>query len=96
MRLYRNRYYVGRCHPGISGFKRQEWEYYVVTGAKARTMRSEILGEYHPIASHWFDLDDGHLPGHRLGVQTKRALAWLVAHPYSRILPQGFIRACRA
>ena len=88
MRIMQDRFYVGRIHPGISGFKDWDhWEYYVVMGRKARQHRSEIVTEYIPKAGDRLRLEDGHLPEYQPEMDGADAIQWLRNNPDRRVLP---------
>lgn len=89
MKVYKNRFYLHKMHPGISGFTRwHEWEYRVMTGHDAQLKeRSSIVCEYLPgfatdlrevpDAKGYFRLEDGHLPDHQPRVNETEMLRWL-------------------
>jgi len=87
MRIYKDRYYLLREHPGLSGFKQwDKWEYYVTTGHKARNERTRVVREYTPQGNGViFRLGDGHLPDYQPRASETDALQWLNDNPYQRI-----------
>lgn len=88
MRVYSDRFYLMRVHPGISGFTRwDQWEYYVNTGLKARNDKTRIVSEYHPRGAGIFRLEDGHTPEYQPRVTEAEALQWLKSNPYQRVTP---------
>jgi len=89
-RIFKNRFYLIEAAPGISGFQRwNETEYRLVTGAKARTERSSVVGEYSPKPGDRFRLEDGHLPEHQPHADADEAMAWLRDHQYSSAVKIG-------
>ena len=87
MRIYKDRYYLMRIHPGISGFQQwDKWEYYVTTGLKARNDRTRIVREYKPGFHVIFRLEDGHVPDYQPRANEAESLTWLDENPYQRIV----------
>jgi hypothetical protein len=95
MRIYRDRYYLLRVRPGLSGFKRyDQWEYYITTGHKARNDRTRVVEEYKRCSKGAiFRLEDGHLPDYQpraseadARASEADALQWLDNNPYQRIV----------
>lgn len=66
-----------------------EMEHRLVTGAKARTERSSVVGEYSPKPGDRFRLEDGHLPEHQPHADADEAMAWLRDHQYSSAVKIG-------
>ena len=87
MKIYKRRFYVVATHPGISGFQDfDRLEYRIITGHKAQSNRSSVLGELLPIGEDWYRLEDGHLPDYQLRKRTPEALRWLLQNPYNSIV----------
>ena len=86
IRIYKDRYYLMRDHPGLSGFRQwDKWEYWVTTGRKAQHDRLDVVEEYKPTEHHIFRLEDGHVPDCQPRVTVQEALAWLDENPFQRI-----------
>lgn len=86
MRIYKNKYYIFRDHPGLSGFKQwDKWEYWISTGKQAQSNRTTVFKEYIPNGEGIFRLGDGHCPNQQPTANEKAALAWLDFNPYQRI-----------
>jgi len=86
MRIYSDRFYLLRKHPGHSGFQRwNEWEYYITTGRKARNDRSLVVREYKQTGEGVFRIEDGHLPDYQQRKSETDALTWLQENPWQRI-----------
>ncbi len=86
MRLFKSRFYVCRQHPGISGFQQwDKWEYFIVSGSRAQGRdRLNVTGEFVPGCGHTYELDDGHLPGHRpVTAEPSVVRDHLTANPFS-------------
>ena len=78
MRIYKNKYYILKSIPGISGFQRwNEREYRVCTGHKARHYRLDVVKEFRENGRGRFRLEDGHLPDHQPGAKEKEIIPWL-------------------
>lgn len=86
MRIFKNRYYILRRHPGISGFVRwNEWEYSICTGRKAQgNSRLSVLKEFKAKGLGHFRLGNGHLPNYQPEVKEVEALRWLDANPFGK------------
>ena len=78
MKIFKNKYYILRDHPGISGF--QQWdkcEYRVATGHKARNDKLSIVKEFLANGRGLFRLEDGHLPDYQPKAKEKEIFDWL-------------------
>ena len=90
MRVYKNKYYILRTHPGISGFQRwDKYEYRLVTGKKARFHRLNIYKEFRAKGLAYFRLENGHLPDYQPGAKEADALRWLDENPYGSVFFVG-------
>jgi hypothetical protein len=86
VRIYKDRYYLMRVHPGLSGFRNfDRWHYYITTGLKASNDRTRVVREHKPVGAGEFRLEDGHLPDYQSRADEKKALEWLDRNPYQCI-----------
>ncbi len=85
MKIKDNHYYILKSHPGISGFKRDTWEYRIVTGRKAKLHKIEIEKEYLANGLGQFRLEEGHLPEYQPIVSEIEALRWLDNEPFGSV-----------
>jgi len=77
MRVFKNKYYILREHPGISGFQQwDKYEYRVVTGYKAANNWLRIVKEFKENGRGRFRLEDGHL------ALEKEIIPWLDKERY--------------
>lgn len=82
MRIYKDRFYVISVVPGLSGFQRwNEREHMLVTGLRAKRNDYREVREVKSLSGS-FELNDGHLPGHRPVVDFAAACEWLTQNPY--------------
>ena len=87
MRIYKDRYYIRAAVPGVSGFQRwADIEYHIVTGAKARTCRSDIVAEWHPRGGLLMRCEDGRFPRHQTRRESLDAARWLDANAWAAIV----------
>ena len=87
IRIRAGHYYVLARTPGLSGFQRWgELEYDVVTAAKARNRRLEVVGELSPVATDLYRLGDGHIPECQPTALCADALKWLDANLFQAIV----------
>ena len=83
MRVYKNKYYILKHHPGISGFIRwNENEYRVCSGYKASSNKSCIVKEFKANGRGQFRLEDGHVPEHQPLVKEKEIFDWIDINLY--------------
>ena len=86
MRIYKNKYYILRNHPGISGFTQWEkWEYRVCTGYKAANHRLDVVKEFRENGRGRFKLEDGHLPECQPKAVEKEIIPWLDMTRYQTV-----------
>lgn len=78
MRIFKNKYYILKSIPGISGFQRwNEREYRVATGYKASHDRLNVVKEFRENGRGQFRLEDGHLPDYQPRAKEKEIIPWL-------------------
>lgn len=87
MKIYVDKYYVLRDHPGIAGYRRwYNWEWRVVTGRVAKIRTYLVLGELFPMYDDLYRCEDGHAPESQPRLMCKEALKWLKTHVWNSIV----------
>lgn len=83
MKIYKQKYYIMREHPGISGFQQwDKWDYRVVTGFKAANHKSSVIRQFFANGRGRFRLEDGHTPEHQPIVKEVDIYDWLDKERY--------------
>ena len=84
MRIYKCKFYIAECIPGLSGFQRwNERERYVISGHRASgSDRINVICQYNHLPNEQFRLEDGHLPDHQPTTTDPRQ--FLRNKPYQR------------
>jgi len=84
MRVYKNKYYILREHPGISGFQQwDKWEYRVATGWKATHYKLSIVEQLLANGRGQFRLENGYFPEYQPVVKEKEIYDWLDKERYA-------------
>lgn len=87
LRIRSDRFYAVETVPGISGFQRwNERERRIVSGRKARTMRSSVVFEVDMLLGK-YRLENGCLPEHQAIVDGHGVTDYLRANPYASAVP---------
>lgn len=86
MRIYKDRIYLLRDHPGISGFRQSDkWDYWIAPGfGLGYGDRLHVLGEYQAKPDDVFRLTTGQLPDYQPRTGAAAACAALRANKISR------------
>jgi hypothetical protein len=83
MKVFKNKYYITRNHPGISGFKQwDKWEFRVITGFNAQKHKTDVIYQFFANGKGIFRLEDGHLSPYQPVVQEKEIYDFLDKNPY--------------
>ena len=83
MRVYKNKYYILKKHPGLSGFTQwNKYEYRVCSGHKAASCKSYIVREFKANGRGQFRLEDGHVPEYQPLVKEKEIFNWIDVNLY--------------
>jgi len=83
MRIFKNKYYILREHPGISGFQQwNKYEYRVSTGYKAANNKTRVVKEFLANGRGRFLLEDGHLPDYQWEAKEKEIYDFLDKERY--------------
>ena len=86
-RIYKDKLYIVKTHPGCSGFVQYDkWQYSLITGKKLQRNRTWYEIDNMPLSGKFkYFLENGLLPDYQPKVSFQEACNWLIENPYSKV-----------